>query len=154
MWSLTQPMGSLTPATPRSFHLHQGFDCTRRCPRSRCVKKFFVWRNDICLNDSKCAKTHTHTLKPNKLCLDGIHLHVHYGSVFMQLQMYTVYPSNATNIMRSNWALLHTSLINCKPGPFSSQFPQDIIICPLLRLPTNWHGGLDMFIGLNDLVGP
>ena len=56
---LNSTNGSLTPATPRSFHLHQGFDYTRRCPRSRCVKKCFVWRNDICLNDSKCAKKHT-----------------------------------------------------------------------------------------------
>ena len=64
-------MGSLTPATPRSFHLHQGFDCTRRCPRSRCVKKFFVWRNDICLNDSKCAKKNTHTHTQTKQALFG-----------------------------------------------------------------------------------
>ena len=145
--------GSLTPVTPRSFHLHQGFDCKRRCPRTRCVKKCFVWRNDICLNDSKCPKKHTHSNQTSFVWMEFTSMSImDLCSCRFKCILYTCIPikcdkHNAFKLSSSPHFCnqLHTLTL-------LSQFPQDK--CPLLRLPTNWHGGLDMFIGLNDLVGP
>ena len=119
-------------------------------------EEFFVWRNDMCFVikqktsvwTTANVQKHTHTKQAlfgwNSPSMSMVYMY----SCILSSNHFKCIPikCNTHNAFKLKLSSSPHFFYQSQTLTFLSQFPQDI--CPLLRFPTNWHGGLDMFIGL------